>query len=130
MNRVKRCLQTLLDHFINQEDKPNIGVLDFSRGVNHEFSCSADMIDIRQTISLTAPFSGFVIFYCKLDVTDCSIRKEGFGDFARNGIRNDTSTGRWQTINTPIVKGESIIFDYWGKEEGNGVIQFIPYKNT
>lgn len=130
MNRVKLCLQTLLNRFVNQEDKPNIGVLDFSRGVNHEFSCSADMIDIRQKISLTAPFSGFAIFYCKLDVTDCSIRKEGFGDFARNGIRNDTSKGRWQTINTPIVKGEPIIFDYWGKEKGNGVIRFIPYKNT
>ena len=86
-------------------------------------------LDAFNSVSVTIPFSGFAIFYIPINVVDCSIRKSGWGDYARTGIPGDTS-GRWQTLNTQVEKGETILFEAFVKQTGTVKVILIPYKNT
>lgn len=123
---LKSFLQLLLSKFINVSEKPKIGTLDLSRMTIQ--TCNFGNVGYYNSISLTAPFSGFVIFSMPLDVSDCAIRKLEWGDYARTGISGDT--GRWQTLNAQVEKGETLLFEGFVKTAGTVSIKFIPYKNT
>lgn len=123
---LKSLLQLLLSKFINVSEKPRIGTLDLSRMTIQ--TCNFGNVGYYNSTSLTAPFSGFVIFSIPLDVSDCAIRKLEWGDYARTGISGDT--GRWQTLNAQVEKGETLLFEGFVKVAGTVNIKFIPYKNT
>lgn len=123
---LKSLLQLLLSKFINVSEKPRIGTLDLSRMTIQ--TCNFGNVGYYNSISLTAPFSGFVIFSMPLDVSDCAIRKLEWGDYARTGISDNT--GRWQTLNAQVEKGETLLFEGFVKVAGIVSIKFIPYKNT
>lgn len=40
------------------------------------------------------------------------------------------NTGRWQTLNAQVEKGETLLFEGFVKVAGTVSIKFIPYKNT
>ena len=107
-------------------EKPKIGTLDLSRMTIQTYNFGN--VGYYNSVSLTAPFSGFVIFSMPLDVSDCAIRKLEWGDYARTGISGDT--GRWQTLNAQVEKGETLLFEGFVKVAGTVSIKFIPYKNT
>lgn len=124
---LKTYLQKLLNRFINVNEKPNLGTLDIDRIVENTLNCT-DVTTWNST-QITAPFSGFVILYTHTNCIDSSIRKASWGDYARNGIP-ENSNGRWQTLNSQVKEGEQLIFEIWPKETGTAIIRFIPYKNT
>ena len=123
---LKPLLQLLLSKFINVSEKPRIGTLDLSRMTIQTYNFGK--VEDYNRISLTAPFSGFVIFSMPLEISDCSIRKPEWGDYARTGISVDA--GRWQTLNAQVEKGETLLFEGFIKVAGTVSIKFIPYKNT
>lgn len=124
---LKSYLQLLLNRFINVSEKPNLGTLDLSRMVVHNLECN--VTNQYVTAQLIVPFSGFVIFAAPFNTADCSIRKHGWGDYARTGVLGD-SNARWQTLNAQVKKGESMIFDAYPITTGTALIKFIPYANT
>lgn len=124
---LKSLLQLLLNRFINVSEKPIIGTLDLSRMTAQSYNFGN--LDAYNSVSVTIPFSGFAIFYIPINVVDCSIRKGGWGDYARTGIPGDAH-GRWQTLNTQVEKGETILFEAFVKQTGTVKVILIPYKNT
>lgn len=129
MNKIKKCLQTLLNHFVKQSEKADIGTLDMSRAITKTVTC--DSLGVWNTNYFVPPFSGFCVFFCPFNVTELSIhsRFTKFGDFSRCGILDDTK-GKWHTVNTQVVKGYELVLDCRPKEKGTAQISFIPYKNT